>query len=244
MSPFVLNSYEEMSEEAAQRVITFIQQAQDPVTLCFASGDTPLGMFDALIKAYKQGRVHFEKCSFIGLDDWVGLTHDDPGGGRFTMDHAFFNFVGVPKQRIHFFNAAASDLALEVEKINRVIDKQSGIDLAVLGIGRNGHLGFNEPGSPFDGKAHVVDLETGTQTVGQKYFDHEMTLNRGITIGLKQIAEAGQVLVLANGKSKAQAVKAMIDGPYSERCPASILQRHPNCQVLMDQEAAQLLEEK
>lgn len=238
----VFSDYDALSEEAAKQVIDVIRVANGPLTLCFAAGDTPLGMFRALIKAYEKGQVSFRQCSFIGLDDWVGLTAEDYGSCRYTLDHAFFKFVDVHEDQLHFFNAAASDLEHELRKMNQWIDEKGGIDLIVLGIGRNAHLGFNEPGSSFDGLAHVVDLESGTQNVGQKYFEEEAHLSQGITIGLKQVIDARHVLVLANGEEKAEAVKKMVEGAITVHCPASILQEHPNCHVLIDGQAAKLLE--
>lgn len=150
--------------------------------------------------------------------------------------------LGIPEQNVHFFNSLAADPESETAEADRFIDDKGPIDLMLVGVGRNGHIGFNEPGVPFDKYSHVVELDETTRTVGQKYFREATTLTKGITLGLKHLLESGIAIVMANGSKKAEVMKRALEGDISPHVPASIIRRHPNGMVMLDKEAASLLD--
>ena len=139
------------------------------------------------------------------------------------------------------FDALTDDLENECLKMDKFINEKKGIDIMVVGIGMNGHIGFNEPGSSFDNSSHVIELDEITKSVGQKYFNEQVELSQGITIGFKQLLNAKKVFLMANGSKKAEVIKKTVHGPVTEHFPASIMQQHENGIVLVDEEAASLL---
>jgi 6-phosphogluconolactonase/glucosamine-6-phosphate isomerase/deaminase len=142
------------------------------------------------------------------------------------------------------FNALAKDMQKECEDMDNFISQHGGIDLIVVGVGRNGHIGFNEPGASFEQYSHVIELHETTQTVGQKYFREETTLNQGITLGLKHLLEARKAILIANGERKAAVMKEVIEGEISPEMPGSVIRKHRNAEIIMDKEAASLLSSK
>jgi glucosamine-6-phosphate isomerase len=233
----VHDDYAAMSETAANFVIDFVKNKPDAL-LCFAGGDTPLGTYERLVQSAKAGAVDFGSCRFVGLDEWVGMDKDDFGSCQQTLYTKLFTPLQIDESKISFFDAKADDLAKECRRIDNFIHANGKIDLMILGVGVNGHLGFNEPGVSFDLYSHVIDLDQTTKSVGQKYFNEEKLLTQGITLGIKHILNADTVIVMANGKKKAAAVNGMIKGEVSNQLPASVLQQHNRCFVHVDREAA------
>ena len=160
--------------------------------------------------------------------------------------HYFFqNKLIGPSQlkpsQCFLFDALAGDLRNECVKMDKFINEKSGIDIMVVGIGMNGHIGFNEPGTSFNNLSHVIELDEITRSVGQKYFKEKVELGKGITIGFKHLLNAKKVFLMANGSKKAEVIKKTVEGPVTESFPASIMQKHDNGFVLIDEEAASLL---
>lgn len=209
--------------------------------VCLASGHTPLGVFECLVTDIENNKLDISQCEFVGLDEWVGMNGRDVGSCRHMMDEAFFLPLGIPASRIHFFDGRATDLQAEVDRINHVIDQRGQLDIMLVGLGTNGHVAMNEPGTPFQLKAHISELAEETKTVGQKYFKTETPLDEGITLGLKNFSDSKLPILIANGPRKTEIVKMILTekpGPY---LPGSIVQQLPNCVVALDQEAAALL---
>jgi len=224
-----------MSLAAANRVIELLNQKPTAV-ICLPSGSTPHRMFRELVSAHKAERVDFSRCTFVGLDEWVGLGANDEGSCRDLLDKDFLLPIGFREDQIIFFNGLAEDPEAECERINTAIASVGGLDLIVLGVGMNGHLALNEPGTPFDTYAHVSELETITKEVGQKYFSQTTELTQGITVGIRHIMEAKKAILIASGSAKGAVVKRALLMPVTTDFPASVLQEHLNAEFIVDME--------
>ena len=236
MNVSVFQDYEELSKNTAEWIIAYVNKHPHAV-LSFPGGHTPARTYQHLVQAVHEGRVDFGQASFIGLDEWVGLGREDDGSCQHFMYHEFFIPAGVAQSQIHFFNAQAADLAAECREIDEVIMNLGGINFILLGVGVNGHLGFNEPGVSFDTYSHVIDLDDDTKRVGQKYFAEQKQLSQGITLGMKHIMDADTIMVLANGLHKSEVVKQLLAGPVTNTLPASIVHNHSDAYMMMDSAA-------
>lgn len=225
-----------MSRTAANFIIQYVKENPSAL-LSFPGGNTPAGTYRYLVDSVKMGSVDFSQATFIGLDEWVGLDKEDEGSCQHFMYKEFFIPSGVKESQIHFFNAKAGDLEAECKKIDDLIFEKGGIDFILLGLGVNGHLGFNEPGTPFNLYSHVIQLDSVTKAVGQKYFKEQRELSKGITLGIRHILDAKTVMLIANGLKKADAVKGMLNGPMTDSLPGSVLQEHSNTYLFFDEEA-------
>ncbi len=238
----VCNNYQEMSAAAAKLVVDHI--AKQPKSLiCFPSGESPTGMFKFLIKYAEEGKVDFSESYFVGLDEWLGMDEADEGSCKHYMYSHFFNHINIPENQIVFFDALAADVDQECARINNFIHDFGGLDLMMVGIGMNGHLGLNEPGTDFDTYAHCSTLDKVTVKVGQKYFKQETQLTKGITLGLRHLKEAKTAVLIASGRKKAAIVAEALQGEVSTSVPASILQNISNAVILLDKDAAAELSE-
>lgn len=233
------DSYDEMSETAAEDFIFNLEQFKRPL-ICLPSGNTPVGFYKKLVEYFLKQDA-YPDWYFIGLDEWVGVGANEKGSCRQFLDKHFFIPLNIDPARISFFNGLAEDLQAECETADKHIRSFGGIDIAVLGLGRNGHLGFNEPGTDVSMGAHVVDLHETTQQAGVHYFGEPRELKKGITLGMKSLLSSGSVLLLVNGIHKAEVVKRMVEEPATYLLPASLLQNHPKCFVYLDRMAAELV---
>ena len=233
----IFRDYEELSRAAADLIIQSVNTQPNPL-LCFAGGNTPVRTYRHLIKAAKEGRVDFSHCKFVSLDEWVGLDQTDQGSCKYLLDREIFKPLAIPEESISFFDGKALSLEDECQKVDCFINTNGPIDLMVLGIGINGHLGFNEPGSNIQEQSHVVRLQEITKKVGRKYFNEWKQLSMGITLGLSRILESKAVLLLANGNKKTAIIRQLIISEVTEKIPASILKLHPYSFLLLDQAAA------
>ena len=229
--------YDELSAAAASLIIDCVK-AKPNALLCFATGDTPKLAYQLLAKKAVSDRIDFSKCFIIGLDEWMGIPPDNPGSCHFFLHEYLFKPMGIGGSQIHLFNAFAKNEKEECEKMNELIAKKGGINLVVVGVGMNGHIGFNEPGTDIDSLAHVAILDETTKTVGQKYFQDKVSIGKGITAGLKQVMQAGTLLMMANGKKKAPVIKRTVEEEISTHFPATLIQQHKNSFLMIDQEAA------
>ncbi len=232
----VFDDYEDLSKNAADWIISYVIEHPAAV-LSFPGGNTPARTYQHLVQAVHEGRVDFGQATFIGLDEWVGLGREDHGSCQHFMYHEFFIPAGVEESQIHFFNAQAADLAVECRKMDEVIMSLGGIDFILLGVGVNGHLGFNEPGVSFDTYSHVIELDDDTKRVGQKYFAEPKELSQGITLGMKHIMDADTLMILASGQHKSNVVKQLLTGSVTNALPVSIILNHSDRYVMLDAEA-------
>jgi len=233
----VYRDYQTLSFQAADRIIEMVGQKPDAV-LCLAAGDTPRLTYDTLAERAASENIDFSQCTFVGLDEWVGIPPENEGSCHYFLQKHLFEPVRISSDQIHLFDALTSDPDDECRKMNQLISTLGGIDLMLVGIGMNGHIGFNEPGASPERYAHVVNLDEATQTVGQKYFRQPTVLRQGITLGLKHLLEARKVILIANGAKKAGVIKQTIEGPITPELPATILRMHRNSEVMLDEEAA------
>jgi glucosamine-6-phosphate isomerase len=237
----ILDTYDDLSAQSADEILACIA-AKPAACICLASGDTPKGTFEKIIQKQQLNPIDLSQLHIVSLDEWVGLDASVPGSCRYDLNHRFFFPLNIKPEQIHFFDGLASDLNAECQKMNEVIDRLGGIDLMLLGIGMNGHLGFNEPGVDPSRDALVVPLDPVTLQVGQKYFQESMLLTAGITQGLSRILKSKYVILQASGKKKAGIIQKAIQGPIDLQVPASILQSHLYVTVYLDREAASLLD--
>ncbi len=237
MKIYVSDDYKGMSRKAAN--IVSAQVILNPAcVLGLATGSTPIGMYKQLIDWYNKGDLDFSQVKSVNLDEYVGLapTHDQ--SYRYFMQHNLFDHVNIDPANTNVPNGLASDPEAECERYNEVIRSMGGIDVQVLGMGHNGHIGFNEPGQAFELETHVVDLTERTIEANARFFaSKDEVPKRAITMGIKSIMQARQILVVVSGEDKAEIVKKAFFGPVVPQVPASILQMHPNVVLCGDKAA-------
>ena len=233
-------NYEELSDFTATEIANAIKN-NPSLVLCFASGDTPKLTVDLLVRKLKEEKIDHSKITFIGLDEWVALPPTNPGSCHYFFQNKLIGPLELKPSKYFLFDALAADLKNECVKMDQFIKEKNGIDTMLVGIGMNGHIGFNEPGASFNNLSHVIELDEITKSVGQKYFTEKMELGKGITIGFKHLLDSGKVFLMANGTKKAEVIKKTVEGPVTEDFPASIMQKHDNGFVIVDEEAASLL---
>jgi galactosamine-6-phosphate isomerase len=238
----VFADYITMSSAAAAAIINCIQKNPDAL-LCFATGDTPKLTYQLLVEYTKKDKVDFSKCFMIGLDEWLGIPPDNSGSCHLFLHHYLFHPLSINPSQIHLFDALTTGEEAECQKMNNLIMYKGPIDFMLVGVGMNGHIGFNEPGTDINSLAHISILDNVTKTVGKKYFEQEVQINKGITLGLKHVMNTETLLLLANGKKKSPVVKRAIEGEIDKSFPASFIRQHKNGIVMLDSEAASELEE-
>lgn len=238
----IFKDYPALSDAVASEIVELAKSNPEAV-FCFASGDTPRMAFTMLAAKAREEQVSFDRCTFIGLDEWVGIPPENEGSCHSFLHTTVFKSLHISPNKIHLFNAMSNELFKQCETMDKLIRDIGGIDLMVVGIGMNGHIGFNEPGIPFDKYSHVANLDETTQSVGQKYFKQNSSLKQGITVGLQHLMEAREVILMANGAKKAPIIKKAVEGEVNNDVPASIMQLHEQGWVMVDEEAASLLED-
>lgn len=213
------------------------------LVLGLPTGRTPLALYRRLVRASREGDVEFSRVSTFNLDEFLGVAAEEAGSYRQYMERHFFRHVNIDRRQIHFLNGAADDPQAECKRYETAIAAAGGIDLQILGIGSNGHIGFNEPGDHLVARTHVVRLQAETRRANASLFggDVDRVPRRALSMGMATILHARSIVLLATGVEKAGCVEAMIDGPLTTRTPASFLQLHPDVRVLLDQAAARRL---
>lgn len=236
------HTYEAMSRKAADILAAQIQLKPNCV-LGLATGTTPIGAYQGLIKKYESGSLDFSEVRTYNLDEYRGLTHEDPQSYHYFMNDQLFNHVNIDPANVHVPDGANTDADAACADYDRMVAEAGYCDLQLLGIGRNGHIGFNEPADEFSKGTHCVDLTESTIKANSRLFEKEEDVPRqAYTMGTQTIMNARCILVVANGENKAQAVRDMCFGPIVPTCPASILQLHPNVFVVCDDAALSLCE--
>lgn len=213
---------------------------QPNMILGLATGTTPIPLYKKLIKAYKAGELSFKGITAYNLDEYVGLEKDHPASYYFFMRDNLFNHIDIDLNKT-FIPDGSIEPNEAIKNYQEQLDKVT-IDIQLLGLGSNGHIGFNEPGTSFESHTHMVTLAEKTRKDNARLFEKlEDVPHTAVTMGIKDIMRAKEVVLIATGKNKAQAVLGMIKGEISESLPASVLQNHPNVHVFLDQDAASLL---
>lgn len=237
----IVNDYAAMSYKAAQFLASQVILKPECV-MGLATGSTPEGLYRELVKMYQMGLIDFEKVTAFNLDEYVGLEAEHPQSYKTYMYTHFFKHVNIALTQRHIPDGNAAQLDAECEAYDFAIKRAGGIDIQVLGIGRNGHIGFNEPDLKFEAQTHVVALDEKTIRDNARFFSaNEQVPRYAISMGVKTIMQAQKIILLASGKEKAEAVYGMINGDITPTCPASVLQLHPNVTVICDTQAASLL---
>lgn len=224
--------YEAMSQATARIMVEELRRKPD-VTLCMASGHTPTRICEWFVDLVQKDHIAHDRLRFIGLDEWVGLTPSNPGSCHYFFTEKLIRPLHWQANQVHLFDGLATDLQGQCTSMDAVI-AEKGIDLMVVGIGMNGHIGFNEPGTPVNINCHVADLEPATIQVGQKYFTEATALSKGITVGLGHLMRARRLILVANGSHKKDVVQQALNGPVDPAFPASIVQVHPHAMVITD----------
>ena len=240
MELFIAKNYEELSQQAAAELVKFMRKAPSPL-LCVASGDTPSGLYRQLVEWVQAAEVDVSGWYFTGLDEWSGMNGTDEGSCRWHLDRQLFHPLRIAPERICFFNGRAVDLLQECSRVEAFIRDHGGIEVAVVGLGLNGHIGMNEPGTPASMRTHIAQIDEETQRVGQKYFTRPVSIPQGITLGLANLREARRLMLLASGAHKAAIAARILEAAPSEQIPATLLRDHPGLSVFLDAVAAQNL---
>ena len=240
MKQVVYKDYEELSIKTAEMIAMLIKHKPDAL-LCFPAGETSVGTFRNLVAMNKAGWLSFKKCRIVGLDEWAHLGEMKVENCRSFLERHLFTEIDYSKSNLCFFNGESDDLEGECLRTDEFIKKNGPVDMMLLGAGMNGHLGLNEPGTPFDLSSHIVSLDETTRKVGQKYFSGNVTLTSGISLGIKHILEAKTVILQISGARKADVVKKVVESEISPEIPASAIKAHGNSFLLLDREAASLL---
>jgi len=237
MRIYVGKNYEEMSRIAANVLSAQVTMKPDCV-LGLATGSTPIGTYKVLAERCAKGDLDFSQVKSINLDEYVGLSGDHDQSYRYFMNTNLFDHINIDKANTNVPNGLAEDVDAECARYNQVINTLGPIDIQVLGMGHNGHIGFNEPDDHFPLETHKVDLAQSTIDANARFFASADEVPRqALTMGIKTIMQAKAVLVVVNGEGKAEIVKKAFSGPVTPQVPASILQMHPNV-ILVGDEAA------
>lgn len=230
-------NYAEMSKEAARLVAATLRLEPEAV-LGLATGSTPQGLYAELVRMYREEGLDFSEATTFNLDEYVGIGPEHEQSYRYYMDTNLFNHINIDKDNTFVPLGLTEDIEGECEIYDELMDMVGGTDIQILGIGENGHIGFNEPGSVFVASTHVTDLTESTIEANSRLFaKKEDVPRRAITMGMRGIMSANMIIILASGEKKAQAVRDMVLGPVTPECPASLLQLHPQVLLIADDEA-------
>ena len=234
--------YADVSRKAANIIAAQVHLKPDCV-LGLATGSSPVGTYQELIKMYQAGDLDFSKVSTVNLDEYVGLDKDHDQSYAYFMRNNLFDHVNIDQANCNIPSGLTDDPEAECANYDKLIAALGGTDLQLLGMGPNGHIGFNEPDEVFIPGTHCDKLAESTIDANARFFaTRDDVPKQAYTMGIWGIMQAKRVLMVVNGKNKAQAVKAMFTGPVDPKVPASILQLHPDCTIVADEEALSLLE--
>ena len=227
---------EEINNEIAKTFINTIKNNPTCV-LGLATGSSPIGVYQKLIEANKKGIISFKNVTTFNLDEYVGLDENNKQSYRYFMNDNLFNHIDISKNNTHV-PCGIGDYENSAKKYDNEIEKSGGIDLQILGIGSDGHIAFNEPGTSFDSLTHVTDLAKSTIEDNSRFFNSiEEVPTKAVTMGLTSIMKAKKIVLIATGTNKANAIKELINGEISEDLPCSILKTHPDVTIYVDAEA-------
>ena len=241
MEVIVKESYEEMSRQSAEIIADYIRHKPRAV-LGLATGSTPLGTYKELIRMHKEDGLDFSRVVTFNLDEYVGLAHDHPQSYYFFMNENLFKHINANPKNVHVPDGTAKDIPGFCRWYEEQIVKAGGLDVQLLGIGSNGHIAFNEPGSSLGSRTRVKTLDDKTRQDNARFF---RSLNEvpkyAITMGIGTIMDARQLVLLANGPGKAEAISKTCEGPITAMVPATVVQLHPKATIVVDKQAASRL---
>lgn len=235
----ILDNAEQIGKAVANLIIEQVNTKPNSV-LGFATGASPVPTYKELIKAYNEGAVSFKDITTFNLDEYCDLPVEDKNSYYTFMHENLFNHIDVKEENVNFLNGNAEDAEAECAEYDSKIMKER-IDIQLLGVGRNGHIGFNEPANKFTKGSFKVRLTQSTIDANSIYFDENPMPHYALTMGTVSIMKSKQIIMVATGKSKQDAIYEMINGDISPACPASVLQLHPDVHIFLDKEAAERL---
>lgn len=240
MQVIIGQNYQDMSDIAAELLIG--EWAHNTkMVIGFATGETPLGLYKNLVEAQHKGLISFKDVVSFNLDEYVGIQQNSNKSYYYYMFDNLFNDVDIDKKNIHIPGSNPDNIDKDIKEYQSMLDDNPR-DIQILGIGTNGHIGFNEVGSSFDSQTRVVDLCKETRENNQKFFDSlEEVPTQAITMGIKDILNAKKIFILASGLKKAPAIRELLEGPRTTEFPASVLFDHDDVTLIIDEEAASLL---
>ena len=240
MKVIIAKDYEEMSKKAFE-VMREVVKGNPRAVLGLATGSTPIGLYKNMIEDHKQNCTSYREIRTVNLDEYAGLDYSSDQSYVYFMRSNLFDYIDIDLKNTNIENGKAADRQAECDRYNRLLEGMQQ-DIQVLGIGSNGHIAFNEPGTPFGSVTHIVDLAESTIKDNSRMFKSiDEVPRQAFTMGLKNIMHAKKILILANGANKAKAVYGLVKGEVTEAVPASVLQLHPDCTLVCDEAAAELL---
>lgn len=243
MKLIVARDYDKMSQMASNIICAQVLLKPDLV-LGLATGSTPIGTYQEMVKLYNNQLVDFSLIRTFNLDEYIGLADDDPCSYHAFMQEQLFSQINIPAENIFLPPGNGQDAKKACQDYDAEIAREGGIDLQLLGIGSNGHIGFNEPAGNFEEKTHVVSLKEQTIQDNARFFsDVSQVPKQAISMGIKTIMSARRIVMLISGKQKASVLRDMYEGPITPKLPASVLRLHSQATVVVDREAASLLQE-
>lgn len=240
MKVIVCKNTEELANEALKVMLDVIKSKESPI-IGLATGSSPIGLYNAMIRDHKENGTSYKNVKSVNLDEYVGLGIESDQSYVYFMNDNLFKSIDIDKKNTNLPNGKAVNMNEECERYTALLDSMPQ-DIQLLGIGGNGHIGFNEPETPFDSTTHIVELQERTRLDNARFFSSlDEVPTHAITMGIKNIMNAKKILVVANGKGKADAVYSMVKGEITESCPASVLQKHNDVIVIVDEDAASKL---
>ncbi|HOT32234.1 MAG TPA: glucosamine-6-phosphate deaminase [Petrotogaceae bacterium] len=238
MKILVCKDYEELSRKSAEIVVSQVNQKKDSV-LGLATGGTPVGMYQELVKSYREGKVDFGKVITFNLDEYYGVDPTNVNSYHYYMNTNFFDHVNIDRKNINIPNGMSKDIEKECREYDEKIQSLGGIDLQILGVGLNGHIGFNEPAKELMSTTHITDLTKETINANARFFeDISQVPTKAITVGMATILRSKKIVVLINGKNKSKIFEKIIGKKITTQIPATLLQLHPDVTIVVDEQAA------
>ena len=237
MKTVICKTYEEISKAAAEEIASIVKE-KPKATLGLATGSTPVGMYRELINKYENGELDFSEVTTFNLDEYYPISKDNDQSYDYFMRKNLFDHINISQGKTNIPNGNAADPIAECEKYEKKIEENGAVDIQVLGIGQNGHIGFNEPGDYLHTVTHITDLTESTINANARFFESESDVpKKALTMGIGTILKAKKILLLANGRSKHEAISALLDDKITTAIPATLLKTHPNVILICDEEA-------
>ena len=234
----LVKDYEEMSRYCGELVKKCVEEKPDSL-LCFPAGSTAVRTFEIIREMQEKKEVDFSRAKFVALDEWLDLNNEaETENCTHFMKRNLYDFLNISADRLVLFDVHAGDLEAECKRVDSFIFENGGIDLMLLGLGMNGHLGLNEPGGSFQDYAKVVELSDTTKTVGQKYFSGPVFLSRGITLGIRHMYETKKVVLQVSGEHKQNIIEKLYHSEVTQELPASVFKELPGGLIVLDEAAA------
>ena len=239
-----VKNYQELSRKAANLIAAQIILKPDSI-LGLATGSSPVGTYEHLVEMYENGDLDFSQVTTVNLDEYKGLAGSDEQSYRYFMNTHLFHKININHANTYVPNGTEPDAEKACQAYNELLHKIGPADIQILGLGHDGHIGFNEPGTSFDSTVHVVDLEQSTIEANARFFDKiEDVPTQAYSMGIRNILDAKSIILFAYGASKAKAIAGTVEGPITEELPGSALQKHEDVVVIADKEALSILKNK